>query len=92
MTIGPVIIMLNPSDTHCSSLSLIFGSLILQEFHTGKDDAARFLIQFNAWPCGSIISGNLLDLVTKIPFCVDNGSLGNPSIFQSPIVPDTDVQ
>ena len=39
---------------------------------------SRLVIQILPWPCGSISRGNLVALVTIIPFCVDNSSDGSP--------------
>lgn len=45
-----------------------------------------YLIQKLPYPYGSINKGYLVELVTIIPFWIDNSSLGNPYKFHSPTV------
>ena len=86
----PTMMRLLPSPMQNSSLSFSFGSdssTTFCPFHMGRFERSLFMIQFNAWPCGSTNKGKRVLEVTKIPFCVDRGSVGRPSMFQSPIVP-----
>ena len=55
--------------------------------HIGSRSASRDLIHLIACPCGSTSSGYRLLRVTRMPFCTLSGSVGNPSIVQSPITP-----
>ena len=83
----PVMISAMPSPMHSSSLSFSFESPSVVCPNEGTFWDSLFLIQLSAWPCGSIISGNRLERVTKIPFWMDRGSAGRPCMFQSPMVP-----
>lgn len=44
---------------------------------------SMFLIHLMACPCGSIMSGQRLLVVTMTPFSVENESEGRPWMFQS---------